>query len=33
MTYVLIQIAKIIQVSELDARIEAMERALRMRSP
>ena len=33
MTYVLTQIAKIIQVSELDARIEAVERALRMRSP
>jgi len=33
MTYVLTQIAKITQVSELDARIEAVERALRMRSP
>ena len=33
LTYVLTQIAKIIQVSELDARIEAVERALRMRSP
>jgi len=33
MTYVLTQIAKIIQTTELDARIEAVERALRMRSP
>ena len=33
MTYVRTQIAKIIQVSELDARIEAVERALRTRSP
>ena len=32
-TYVRTQIAKIIQVSELDARIEAVERAPRMRSP
>ena len=33
MIYVLTQIAKIIQTTELDARIEAVERALRMRSP
>jgi hypothetical protein len=33
MTYVLTQIAKIIQVAGLDARIEAVERALRTRSP
>ena len=33
MTYVLTQIAKIIQVSELDARIEAVERALGSRRP
>ena len=33
MTYVLTQIAKIIQVSELDARIEAVERTLGSRRP
>ena len=33
MTYVLTQIAKIIQVAELDARIEAVERALGSRRP
>ena len=33
MTYVLTQIAKIIQTSELDARVEAVERALGGRRP
>jgi len=33
LTYVLTQIAKVIQVAELDARVEAVERALRMRTP
>jgi hypothetical protein len=33
LTYVLTQIAKIIQTTELDARIDAVERALKMRSP
>ena len=32
MTYVLTQIARIIQTAELEARIEAVERALRARS-
>jgi len=33
LTYVLTQVAKVIQVAELDARVEAVERALRMRTP
>lgn len=33
LTYVLTQIAKVIQVAELDARVEAVERALRIRTP
>lgn len=33
MTYVLSQIAKIIQTAELEARVEAVERALKGRAP
>jgi hypothetical protein len=33
LTYVLTQVAKVIQVAELDARVEAVERALRIRTP
>ena len=33
LTYVLTQITRTIQAAELDARVEAVERALKLRSP